>query len=40
MYRRSDSFGQVEVPDEYGYYPNDITEDTICSDGAHMVRNS
>ena len=26
MYRRSDSFGQVEIPDEYGYYPGDATE--------------
>ena len=28
MYRRSDSFGQVEVPDEYGYYPSVATERT------------
>ena len=28
MYRRSDSFGQVEVPDEYGYYPSVATEHT------------
>jgi hypothetical protein len=31
MYRRSDSFGQVEVPDEYGYYPGDATERTNSS---------
>ena len=28
MYRRSDSFGQVEIPDEYGYYPSVATERT------------
>jgi len=31
MYRRSDSFGQVQVPDEYGYYPGDATEPTNIS---------
>jgi len=30
-YRRSDSFGQVEVPDEYGYYPSAVTERTTSS---------
>ena len=26
MYRRSDSFGRIEIPDEFGYYPEAATE--------------
>ena len=26
MYRRSDSFGHIEIPDEFGYYPGAATE--------------
>ena len=26
MYRLSSSFGDIEVPDEYGYYPDEATE--------------
>ncbi len=28
MYRRSNSFGQIEIPAEFGYYPRDATEDS------------
>jgi hypothetical protein len=26
MFRRSDSFGRIEIPDEFGYYPGAATE--------------
>ena len=26
MYRRSDNFGRIEVPDEFGYYPEAATQ--------------
>ena len=26
MFRRSDSFGRIEIPDEFGYYPEAATE--------------
>ena len=26
MYRRSNSFGRIEVPDEFGYYPGAATK--------------
>ena len=39
MFRRSDSFGRIEIPDEFGYYPEAATEHSEKRTATEHVEN-
>ena len=40
MYRRSNSFGHIEIPDEFGYYPEAATEHSEKRTATEHSKNS